>query len=286
MSDNRMKDRVKVLLNGTSSESETSEHALVSPPQQPAHPNQALQVLTLAQRTAEEHVARAHHQADKIRTDALAAAEQIARDAQVHAHNVRREADKVLTDARAASEQVARDSHTRTEEARRTADKIVAEARAQCEQSGAEARASSEHLNQQARQRYDDVVGSLGTKREALQNQIEALEHFDREYRSRLTAFMQHQLRALWVDQPQVNLDLPEQALLPEVAGQAHGNPQNPQNPQNVHQAQQGIVDERMLEAPAAGPRHGAEEAEDSVPAQRQSPEEDENDDEEEFTER
>lgn len=280
MSDNRMKDRVKVLLNGTSSEGETSEHALVSPPQQqqPAHPNQALQVLTLAQRTAEEHVARAHHQADKIRTDALAAAEQIARDAQVHAHNVRREADKVLTDARAASEQVARDSHARTEEARRTADRIVAEARAQTEQIVAEARASSEHLNQQARQRYDDVVGSLGTKREALQNQIEALEHFDREYRSRLTAFMQHQLRALWVDQPQMNPDLPEQALMPEVANHA--------NAQNMHQAQQMLGDERAPEAAAAGPRHGADEADDSVPAQRQSPEADENDDEEELTER
>jgi cell division septum initiation protein DivIVA len=278
VSDNRMKDRVKVLLNGTSSESETSEHALVSPPQQPAHPNQALQVLTLAQRTAEEHVARAHHQADKIRTDALAAAEQIARDAQVHAHNVRREADKVLTDARAASEQVARDSHARTEDARRTADKIVAEARAQCEQIVAEARASSEHLNQQARQRYDDVVGSLGTKREALQNQIEALEHFDREYRSRLTAFMQHQLRALWVDQPQMNVDLPDQPLLPEAPPQA-----------DVHQAQQmqqPVVDERAPEPQAGGPRHGAEEAEDAVPAQRQSPEEDENDDQEELTER
>jgi cell division septum initiation protein DivIVA len=262
-----MKDRVKVLLNGTSSEGETSEHALVSPPQQqPAHPNQALQVLTLAQRTAEEHVARAHHQADKIRTDALAAAEQIARDAQVHAHNVRREADKVLTDARAASEQVARDSHARTEEARRTADKIVAEARAQCDQIVAEAQASSDHLNLQARQRYDDVVGSLGTKREALQNQIEALEAFDRDYRSRLTAFMQGQLRALWVDQPQVNVELQEPS---EVA--AHG---------------QVVVDDRGLEGPVGGPRHGAEEADDAVPAQRQSPEEDENDDEEELTER
>jgi cell division septum initiation protein DivIVA len=275
VSDNRMKDRVKVLLNGTSSESETSEHALVSPPQQPAHPNQALQVLTLAQRTAEEHVARAHHQADKIRTDALAAAEQIARDAQVHAHNVRREADKVLTDARAASEQVARDSHARTEEARRTADKIVAEARAQSEQIVAEARASTEHLNQQARQRYDDVVGSLGTKREALQTQIEALEHFDREYRSRLTAFMQHQLRALWVDQPQVNMDLPDHALVPEVTMHA-----------NVHQPQPSPLDERAPEAPAAGPRHGIEEADDAVPTQRQSPEEDENDDEDELPER
>jgi cell division septum initiation protein DivIVA len=282
VSDNRMKDRVKVLLNGTTSEGETSEHALVSPPQQqqPAHPNQALQVLTLAQRTAEEHVARAHHQADKIRTDALAAAEQIARDAQVHAHNVRREADKVLTDARAASEQVARDSHARTEDARRTADKIVAEARAQCEQIVAEARASSEHLNQQARQRYDDVVGSLGTKREALQNQIEALEHFDREYRSRLTAFMQHQLRALWVDQPQMNIELPDQALLPETA--THMNAHQAQ----MQQPQQAIVDERAPEAQVGGPRHGAEESEDAVPAQRQSPEEDENDEQEELTER
>jgi cell division septum initiation protein DivIVA len=280
MSDNRMKDRVKVLLNGTSSEGETSEHALVSPPQQqpPAHPNQALQVLTLAQRTAEEHVARAHHQADKIRTDALAAAEQIARDAQVHAHNVRREADKVLTDARAASEQVARDSHARTEEARRSADKIVTDARAQAEQIVSEARAGSEHLSLQARQRYDDVVGSLGTKREALQNQIEALEHFDREYRSRLTAFMQHQLRALWVDQPQMNIDLAEQGLGPESAPQ--------QNPQNMRQVQPAIADERASDAPAAGPRHGADEADDSVPAQRQSPEEDEHDEEEELTER
>jgi cell division septum initiation protein DivIVA len=217
-----MKDRVKVLLNGTS-DSQTSEHQLVPPQQQAgqqgqpgqpgAHPNQALQVLTLAQRTAEEHVARAHHQADKIRTDALAAAEQIARDAQVHAHNVRREAEKILTDARAAAEQIADD-----------------------------AQANADHLNLQARQRFDDVVGSLGTRRESLQQQIEALEQFDREYRSRLTQFMQGQLRALWVDQPQVNAELPEQ-----------GGP----------------------EAPVAGPRHGAAD-DDSVPAQRQSPEADE----------
>jgi cell division septum initiation protein DivIVA len=250
-----MKDRVKVLLNGTS-DSQTTEHAVVTPPQQqqPQQPpgNQALQVLTLAQRTAEEHVARAHHQADKIRTDALAAAEQIARDAQVHAHNVRREADKILADARAAAEQIARESHARTEEARSTAEKIVADARAAAGQIADDARANADHLNLQARQRYDDVVGSLGTKRESLQQQIEALEQFDREYRSRLTSFMQGQLRALWVDQPQVNGELPEQPLLPGAAP-----------------AQQ-----------SSGPRHGAAE-DDGVPAQRQSPEKDEAADEE-----
>jgi cell division septum initiation protein DivIVA len=271
-----MKDRVKVLLNGTSPESETSEHALVAPaqPQPQAHPNQALQVLTLAQRTAEEHVARAHHQADKIRTDALAAAEQIARDAQAHAHNVRREADKVLADARAASEQVARDSHARTDDARRSAEKIVAEATAQAEQIAAEARANAEHLNLQARQRYDDVVGSLGTKREALQQQIEALEHFDREYRGRLTRFMQSQLRALWVEQPQIGTDLPEEPLLPQTPSQA------------VAVAAPQAPVEGPVEAPVSGPRHGAEDGEDAVPSQRQSPEEDESDDHEQLSER
>ena len=101
-----------MLLNGT--DSETSEHAMIPP--NPGLPNQALQVLALAQRTAEEHVASAQHHADKIRTDALAAAEQIARDAQAHANTVRREADRVLAEARAGAEQMARDAQSRAED--------------------------------------------------------------------------------------------------------------------------------------------------------------------------
>ena len=52
MTDNRMKDRVKVML-GTSPDGTTSEHALVSPTGVPGLPNQALQVLTMAQRSSE-----------------------------------------------------------------------------------------------------------------------------------------------------------------------------------------------------------------------------------------
>lgn len=225
MTDHRMKDRVKVMLSGTSPDSETSEHALITAPNQPNQgqpmqgqphqgqpmqtlPNQALQVLSMAQRTAEEHVATAHHQADKIRTDALAAAEEIARDAQLHAHNVRREADKVLHEARASAEQTGREAQARVDEARRTAEKVVKDAQAQSDAIHADARAKADQLRLQAQQRYEDVVGSLGVKREGLQQQIEALEEFDRDYRARLTAFMQSQLRALWADQPQVNAAL------------------------------------------------------------------------------
>jgi hypothetical protein len=191
------------MLNGTTTQDTTPpEQPLVAP--NPGPPNQALQVLAMAQRTAEEHVSSAHRQADKIRADAMAAAEQTARDVEVHAQNVRREADKMLAEARAAAEQAAREAQTRMEKAQRDADKIVSESQAQAEATAAKAEQNAEELQLQAHRRYDDVVGSLGARREALQQQIEALERFDREYRARLTAFMQGQLRALWVDQPQV----------------------------------------------------------------------------------
>lgn len=216
-------------------------------PADPGTPRQALQVLALAQRTAEEHVASAHHQADKIRGDARAAAEQIARDAQVHAHNVRREGEKVLSDARAAAAQIARDAQARADEARRNAEKILADARARSEALANEARANTEELKAQAQQKYDDVVGSLATKREALQQQIEALEVFDREYRGRLTAFMQGQLRALWVDQPHV-ADLDED-----------------ERPQPQHQKAQHQQPQHQLAAEPEKPNGNG-----GVPAQRQ----------------
>ncbi len=224
MTDNRMKDRVKVMFNGTHPEGATSEHALINPNGQGVPSAQALQVLTMAQRTAEEHLARAQHEADKIRTEALAAAEEISREAQMHAHNVRREAEQVLLDARAAAEQTARDAQMRAEEAQRSAAKVVLEARGEAGRITADAQANADQLRLAAQQRYDDVVGSLGARREALQQQIEALERFDREYRARLTGFMQTQLRALWVDQPQVVGELPheeEPAVVAEIVEEA-----------------------------------------------------------------
>lgn len=206
VTENQIKDRLKAVLAGTSPDSATSEHPPIVPGAM--HPNQALGVLTLAQRTAEEHIAIANRQADKIRTDAQAAAEKIAGDAETHSQNIRREADKVLAEARAAAEKAAREARTQAEDARRSANQIVSEAREQAQAIAKDAQEHAEQLRLQAQQRYEDAVGSLGAKREALQQQIESLEQFDREYRSRLTSFMQGQLRALWVDAPVVSDDL------------------------------------------------------------------------------
>ncbi len=210
MTDNRVKDRVKGLL-GTLPSNEAGDHVGMhsaatgsSGANGTEMPHHALQVLTLAQRTADEHLATARQQAEKIQADARAAAEQTARNAEIHAHQVRQEADKVLADARAASEQMARDARAHAQEIDREAAKILADAQARAEAVAAEARANADELKALAEQRYDDVVGSLATRREALQGQIEALEMFDRDYRARLTRFMQNQLRALWVDEPHV----------------------------------------------------------------------------------
>ncbi len=216
MADSGMKGRVKGLLAGAPPVKEPSEHADI-PSETLSDPNaqrQALQVLTLAQRTAEDHVASAHRQADKICADARATAERIVRDAEAHAQDLRRQLDKMLSDARTSAGQIARDAQTHADNTRRNADKILSDARAEAEEVAKEAQGNADELKHQAQQRYQDVVGSLATKREALQQQIEALEQFDREYRSRLTTFMQNQLRALWVDEPQVSAEIgqPESA--------------------------------------------------------------------------
>jgi DivIVA domain-containing protein len=100
---------------------------------------QALRVLMMAQRTADDHV-----------------------------NDARREADKLLSDARAKAEEVTR-----------------------------EARAKADALERDARQRHQEAMGGLDAKRTALQKHIEELKQFEREYRTRLKAYLESQLRDL-----------------------------------------------------------------------------------------
>jgi DivIVA domain-containing protein len=100
---------------------------------------QALRVLMMAQRTADDHVADARH-----------------------------EAEKMLSDARAKADELTRD-----------------------------ARANAEALERDARQRHQEAMGGLDAKRTALQKHIEELKQFEREYRTRLKAYLESQLRDL-----------------------------------------------------------------------------------------
>jgi DivIVA domain-containing protein len=100
---------------------------------------QALQVLTMAQHTAGDHV-----------------------------DDARREADKVLSDARATAEEV-------TRRARSNADALAGE----------------------ARQRFQEAMDGLGADRDAVQTHIKRLKDFERQYRTRLTAYLNGQLGSL-----------------------------------------------------------------------------------------
>lgn len=213
MTDSRTKGRVKGLFGSTSPDNNESPDQMTSyGAPDPDAQRQALEVLVLAQRTADEHVASARHQADKIRADALAAAEQIARDAQQHADGVRREATEALSHARASAGQIARDAQMHADGARHEAEKILSDARAKATEIAKDAQAHADGLEREAQQRYQEVVGSLASKRAALQQQIEALQQFDRDYRARLRTFMQGQLHALGLDEPPTNAEIHQPA--------------------------------------------------------------------------
>src|SRR5918912_1324279 len=78
-----MQDAERVAGGPRLGRAEPAQH--MDPNQADAIQQQALQMLALAQRTAEDHIASAHSQADKIEADARVTAEQIVRDAQSQA---------------------------------------------------------------------------------------------------------------------------------------------------------------------------------------------------------
>jgi len=147
-------------------------------------------------------------QLERLRGD-KAAAEQQLRATQQELEQVRAAGPGVggavsVADAEAGEQQALRllmvaqrtaDDHV--DSARREADKVLGEARAQSEEFVREARAKSDSLEREARQRHQEVMGTLETKRAALQKHIEELKAFEREYRTRLKAYLESQLRDL-----------------------------------------------------------------------------------------
>jgi cell division septum initiation protein DivIVA len=204
VSDGRLRGRVKKGLFGASSEDiiDVQPEMAYNGPPEPEAERQALQVLILARRTADEHVATAQQDADKIRNDARTMAEEIGKAARAGADGVRREADRVLAEARAKAEEMAKIAHNNAESVRREAEKALADARARADEIGKAAQASAEALDREAEQRYQNVVGSLEPKRAALQQQIDTLKQFERDYRSKLRKFMESQLRVLGNEDP------------------------------------------------------------------------------------
>ncbi|GAA2647301.1 hypothetical protein [Paractinoplanes durhamensis] len=213
MSDNQTAQRIKVTRHhsviGSASvvvpvmtvQEAVREAVRATPPDLP--PDEALQVLALAQRTAENHIAAANRHAQTVRAEAQTSAEQIRAEAHSYTEKAHAEADRLLDEARAAVEQLKRDAGARADEIRSQAASALDDARAEADRIVAEGRDRAQESDLRAQQRYEDAVGSLAIKREALQKQIETLVVFDADYRQRLTSFMHTQLRVLWGERPE-----------------------------------------------------------------------------------
>ncbi|MEV4628379.1 DivIVA domain-containing protein [Micromonospora sp. NPDC049523] len=140
-------------------------------------------------------------QLDRVQRD-KAAAEQAARAMQAELEQVRSQGGPV---AGGDGEQQAlrvlmmaqRTADDHVSDARREADKLLSDARSKAEEVTREARAKADALERDARQRHQEAMGGLDAKRTALQKHIEELKQFEREYRTRLKAYLESQLRDL-----------------------------------------------------------------------------------------
>jgi DivIVA domain-containing protein len=110
-------------------------------------------------------------------------------------------AARVLSLAQQTADQAIADARREADEtlgrARREADDILTKARRQSEQITSDARARAESLERDAQERHRQAMGSLVQSREELERRVDDLRAFEREYRSRLKAYLEGQLRDL-----------------------------------------------------------------------------------------
>lgn len=90
-----------------------------------------------------------------------------------------------------------RTADTHLGDAQRAAHDLLSDARSTAQRITGDAVAQADALEQDARQRHHEAMGGLDTRRTVAQHEIEDLEGFEREYRTRLGAYVESQLRDL-----------------------------------------------------------------------------------------
>jgi DivIVA domain-containing protein len=123
--------------------------------------SQAVKVLALAQQTADQHLAEAAN-----------------------------EAQRTVGEARTAAEQL-------TAETKAATEAQIAEAQQRADQLDRESKAAANNTIQEAEQRRVGIVTQLEQQRDALEQRLEELRTFEREYRTRLKSYLESQLRDL-----------------------------------------------------------------------------------------
>jgi cell division septum initiation protein DivIVA len=184
---------------------------------------QAERMLTAAQEQAERAIMAARAEAEKTLNAARTEADEMLTKADHRAQQIssgvapkaaQEEADRVRAEAReqaermltAAQEQAERAIMAARAEAGKTlntarteADKMLTKARRQAEQITGDARVRVEALERDAQERHRQAMGTLVKNREEIEQRVDDLRAFEREYRSRLKVYLEGQLRDLLV---------------------------------------------------------------------------------------
>ncbi|WP_051392834.1 DivIVA domain-containing protein [Glycomyces arizonensis] len=171
---------------------------------------EALRLLMVAQRTADEHLEDSRKEADNMVSEAQREASAMMTEAQ-------RESQTMVTKAQ-------RESKTMVVEAQRESETMVTEARAQAEDLVGQARDKAERLEIEAEQERQKVMGALENKRSSLLKHIEELKTFEREYRTRLKLYLESQLRDLNGQQAAPEDEAFEQAAAEAVENERTGS--------------------------------------------------------------
>jgi DivIVA domain-containing protein len=146
--------------------------ATAEPVQQPQQPQQPQRPEPEAKPVQAAAGPAPHEAAAKVLALAQKTADELVADAKA-------EANKLLSDAKSRSEQLDADTKTRH-------DKLEAEARQH-----------KEAVERELRERRQQAFGSLESERNKLESAVESLRAFEREYRGRLKAYLEGQLRQL-----------------------------------------------------------------------------------------
>jgi hypothetical protein len=90
---------------------------------------------------------------------------------------------------------------------RGAAGEVLTKARRQAEQITADARARADALERDSQERHRQAMTSLIAIREELERRVDDLRVFEREYRTRLQAFMEGQFLELWTPQLRAEME-------------------------------------------------------------------------------
>ncbi|MFT3715446.1 MAG: DivIVA domain-containing protein [Gordonia sp. (in: high G+C Gram-positive bacteria)] len=132
----------------------------------------AARILGLAQDTADRVTASARSEAESLLTDA------------------RQRSDAMIAEAQAQADATVNDANQRSEA-------LLADAQTRAEVQVRQAQERADFLQRDAEQKHSEIMATVNQQRAVLDGRIEQLKNFEREYRTRLKAYLESQLDEL-----------------------------------------------------------------------------------------